>query len=104
MRRDVPLQCNNKTTSLLSQNNASRLVLTETLPGRIVMLRGGLLPAIRPRRHTVVHASEATFTRAMRAPETKGQLLRVAAAARRLHPAARASDLADGFMPVRPPH
>ena len=55
----------------------------------ILTLRGGVLLAIRPRRHTVLHASEATFTRAMRPPETKGQLLRVAATARRPHPEAR---------------
>ena len=39
------------------------------------------------------HASETTTSRATHQPETKGQLLRVAAAALRLHPAALASDL-----------
>lgn len=87
MRRDVPLQCNDKTTSLLSQNNASRL---GGCAGAIVKYAGVLL-AIRPRRRTVSYASETTFTRTMRPPETRGQLLRVAATARRLHPAARAS-------------
>ena len=44
------------------------------------------------------HASETTTSRAMHQPETKGQLLRVAAAAHRLHPAALASDLAHRLM------
>ena len=60
-------------------------------------MRGVLLP-IRPRRQTINHAPETTTSRAMHPPETKGQLLRVAAAALRLHPAARASDLAHRLM------
>ena len=55
-------------------------------------MRGVLLP-IRPRRQTINHAPETTTSRALHPPETKGQLLRVAAAALRLHPAALASDL-----------
>ena len=47
MGRDVPLQCNDKTTSLLSQNNASRL---GGCAGAIVKLRGGAAsnPATTP--------------------------------------------------------
>ena len=52
-------------------------------------LRRGVLLPIRPRRQTINHAPETTTSRAMRPPEMKGQLLRVAAAALRLHPAAR---------------
>ena len=85
MRRDVPLLCNDKTTSLLSQNNASRL---GGCAGAIVKYAGVLL-AIRPRRQTINHASETTTSRATRPPETKDQLLRVAATARRPHPEAR---------------
>ena len=64
----------------------------------ILTLRGGVLLAIRPRRQTITHEWETTISRAMHPPETKGQLLRVAAAAHRLHPAARASDLAHRLM------
>jgi hypothetical protein len=60
-------------------------------PGGLLRYSGMLLP-IRPRRQTINHAHETTTSRAMRPPETRGQLLRVAATARRLlHPAARAS-------------
>ena len=56
----------------------------------ILMLRGGgVLLAIRPRRQTINHASETTTSRTTRPPETKDQLLRVAATARRPHPEAR---------------
>ena len=48
----------------------------------ILTLRGGVLLAIRPRRQTINHVSETTTSRATRPPETKDQLLRVAATAR----------------------
>ena len=48
----------------------------------ILTLRGGVLLAIRPRRQTINHASETTTSRTTRPPETKDQLLRVAATAR----------------------
>ena len=72
---------------------STRGEVVQPMAGRIgsgiLTLRGGVLLAIRPRRQTINHASETTTSRTTRPPETKDQLLRVAATARRPHPEAR---------------